>query len=72
MLSTDAAGLQPRQSVAMSSLNMQMLGSVVAVASAGLLMGLAGTGKKLLRWKPADRRCSTCGRTIRAGCPCRR
>ena len=29
---------------------------------AGLLMVFAGTREKLLRWKPAERRCTTCGR----------
>lgn len=45
---------------------------VALAASAGLLMVFAGTTKKLLRWKPAERRCPTCGRTDRGDCPCRR
>jgi hypothetical protein len=40
---------------------------------AGLTMVVAGTQKKLLRWKkPPPKRCATCGRTDRYNCPCRR
>lgn len=47
--------------------------NIMALAvSAGLLMLYTGTRKKLLRWKPAERRCPVCGRSDRHNCACRR
>ena len=43
-----------------------------SAVSAALLMVTLGTTKKKLGWKHAPRRCSTCGRTDRYDCPCRR
>ena len=54
----------------MSSLSLQVANLVAAAVAAGLLMVFAGTKKKLLRWLPAERRCSICGRTVRHGCRC--
>jgi hypothetical protein len=39
--------------------------------SAGLVMVLAGTRKKLLEWKTTQR-CQACGSRDRQHCPCRR
>jgi len=56
----------------MSGVGLQAATVAVLVASAGLAMAIAGTKKKLLRWRPAERRCPTCGRSNRYECPCRR
>jgi hypothetical protein len=48
------------------------LAQIVAITSgAALLMLLAGTKKRRLVWKPARRRCTTCGRALR-DCNCRK
>jgi hypothetical protein len=52
--------------------SIQLMSFVSLTLVAGLLMMLAGTQKRMLRWKPADRRCATCGRRKSAGCACRR
>jgi hypothetical protein len=44
----------------------------VLVASAALLMSLAGLQKKMLRRKDLNPRCPTCGRADRYNCACRR
>jgi hypothetical protein len=56
----------------MTSTGLQLANFVAVAVGAGLLMVFAGTKKKLLRWKPAERRCPTCGRSDRRNCPCRR
>jgi hypothetical protein len=50
----------------------QTFSFVVLTASAGLLMGLSGLQKKLLRRKESQPRCPTCGRSDRYSCACRR
>ncbi len=49
-----------------------LTGVIAATLVAGVLMMWTGTQKRVLRWKPADRRCATCGRRRSAGCACRR
>jgi hypothetical protein len=44
----------------------------VLTAIAGVLMSLAGIGKKALRRKEPQPRCRTCGRTDRWNCACHR
>jgi hypothetical protein len=50
----------------------QLLSLLALTLLAGLTMVTAGTQKKLLRWKKPPQRCSTCGRTDRYNCPCRK
>jgi hypothetical protein len=49
---------------------LQLTNFVALTLVAGLLMILSGTQKRVLRWKPADRRCATCGRRKPRNCPC--
>jgi hypothetical protein len=44
----------------------------VSTAAAGLLMTLAGVGKRGLEWRQRRRICPSCGRELRANvCACR-
>jgi len=56
----------------MTPLDPQLAQTVALIVSAALVMVFIGTSKKLLRWKPAERRCRTCGRVDRQNCACRR
>ncbi len=56
----------------MAAIDVQLAGTALVVASAALMMAFTGAKKKMLRWKPSERRCQTCGRTDRYNCPCRR
>jgi hypothetical protein len=66
------AAAVPDRLFVMTSTGLQLTNFVAVAVGAGLLMVVAGTKKKLLRWKPAERRCPTCGRSDRRNCPCRR
>jgi hypothetical protein len=50
----------------------QLLTLSALTISAGLMMAVTGTNKKLLRWKGESRRCPICGQPDRRSCSCRR
>lgn len=56
--------------VIVSSFHLLILTALTLIA--GLTMMIAGTHKKVLRWKKAPQRCPACGRRDRYNCPCRR
>jgi hypothetical protein len=70
--STDGDDRAAGHGVGVIALNLHLVGALAPVVTAALLMVFAGTHKKALRWKPAERRCRTCGRSDRYNCPCRR
>jgi hypothetical protein len=49
-----------------------VVGPLILTASTGLLMALAGVGKRGLEWRHRRRICPSCGRELRGGvCACR-
>ena len=56
--------------VTASSFHLLILTALTLIA--GLTMMIAGTQKKVLRWKKAPQHCPACGRRDRYNCPCRR
>jgi len=56
----------------MTANSLQLASFVGLTASAGLVMVISGTQKKMLSWKTARRRCPVCGCSDRRNCSCRR
>jgi hypothetical protein len=61
-----------RGSLSAMTLGPQIAQTVALAVSAALMMIFMASSKKLLRWKPAERRCRTCGKVQRHDCACRR
>jgi hypothetical protein len=69
---TDAPDGSPGDPILVIANGIQFSSMIAATVVAGFLMMLTGTRKRVLRWKPADRRCATCGRRRSDGCSCKR
>jgi hypothetical protein len=64
--------LSPGKLLLVAANTVQLFSVTAVTLAAGLTMVMAGTKKKMLRWKNAHQRCPMCGRSDRHNCACRR